>query len=352
MVHVLDRSVGSHDGGPHPGGAHVDTRMRPPSQASCLAHGQGAGPKGPRRARACRGSGCRCRVEGLASPPEHVEGRPRAAGRKRERLSPMPWWWLIAAPCGQRGTGHRRPTPAGSSRRPATRRRPSGPLGASAGEREVQAGAVGVGVGLVGRGGQRAVEVLQRVEHRHRRGSGSARPTNRRPRPCRPRCRPATAAPARRRRSGAQPPLDQAVVEAVTAPASVAHSSSTISTGWPPRVRDQLRRARRGTLVSPCSKFRSGLRLVVEAEHRRRGSPAQDPCGRRRGRRRTSGKPKARLPSPAGRGWMRRRASVITPSVPFAPDEQLGQVRAGGRSRDRGPRSGRCGRRPARPRGR
>ena len=41
-------------------------------------------------------------------------------------------------------------------------------------------------------------------------------------------------------------------------------------------------------------------------------------------------KPKARRSWAGGRGWMRRRASVMTPSVPSLPDEELGQVGPGG----------------------
>ena len=37
-------------------------------------------------------------------------------------------------------------------------------------------------------------------------------------------------------------------------------------------------------------------------------------------------KPKARRPCAGGSGWMRKRASVMTPERAFAPDEELRQV--------------------------
>ena len=61
------------------------------------------------------------------------------------------------------------------------------------------------------------------------------------------------------------------------------------------------------------------LGLVVEAQHGGRGAAAHDAPARLEARRRTTSKPKARRSWAGGSGWMRRRASVMTPSVPSLP---------------------------------
>ena len=93
-VFVLDRGVGPHDGGAHARRADVDDQDAPPAPA----HAQGAGPKGEARPNL---PGLRMPLGSnvALSPWSTSNPEPSALGRKRERLSPMPWWWLIAAPC-------------------------------------------------------------------------------------------------------------------------------------------------------------------------------------------------------------------------------------------------------------
>ena len=93
VVDMLDRGVGAHDGRPHARGADVDDEDAP----AAPAHGQGTGPNGEGRPslpglRMPAGSSA-CFSAASTSKP-----CPSAAGRKRARCSPMPWWWLMAAP--------------------------------------------------------------------------------------------------------------------------------------------------------------------------------------------------------------------------------------------------------------
>ena len=92
-VLVLDAGIGSHNGGADARRPDVDDENAPPARA----HAQGAGPNGEARPnlpglRMPLGSKVALRPASTSKPV------PSARGRKRERLSPMPWWWLMAAP--------------------------------------------------------------------------------------------------------------------------------------------------------------------------------------------------------------------------------------------------------------
>ncbi len=79
-----------------------------------------------------------------------------------------------------------------------------GAVRGASGEGEVEAGAVGVGVRLVGRGHERPLDA-RRGRRRTASVEAGQRPTTvPRPRRCRPRCRPATAGRGPRRRCGAR----------------------------------------------------------------------------------------------------------------------------------------------------
>ena len=94
VVHVVDGGVGAHDGGPDPRRPHVDDQ----DASARAAHDQGDGPKGDGRSnldglRIPAGSSASFSARSTAKPS------PRAPGMKRDRFNPIPWWWLMAAPC-------------------------------------------------------------------------------------------------------------------------------------------------------------------------------------------------------------------------------------------------------------
>ncbi len=138
VVGVRHRGVGSHDGGAHARGPDVDDQYA----AAVPAHDQGEGPKGEGRPsfpglRIPAGSKLALRPTRTSKP------EPNAAGRKRDRLRPMP---VVMADGGaavrQGGAGHRVPGLAVEVLAPLACRPPR----PAAGEGEVEAGAVGVGV--------------------------------------------------------------------------------------------------------------------------------------------------------------------------------------------------------------
>ena len=194
VVDVLHGGVGADHRAPHPRGADVDDED---------AHGQGTGAERGGQAELA-GIEDAVGVEGRLDRGEDVE---RAAEAVGQEAAPVESDAVVVAdgPAGrQGGPGHLVPRPAvvvGRSRRP----RPAGIRGdvpgRPAGEGEVEAGAVGVGVALVGRGDQGARHRCQRVRARRRTGRAGP-PTGPTPRRCRRRCRPATAGPAPRRRCG------------------------------------------------------------------------------------------------------------------------------------------------------
>ena len=79
------------------------------------------------------------------------------------------------------------------------------------------------------------------------------------------------------------------------------------------------RRARGARAVSTGRSSGALSMLVVEAQHRGRRAALQRPAGMRRARRRTMRTPKAAVRVRGGAGAARRRAPVITPSVPSLP---------------------------------
>ncbi len=85
-VLVLDGGVGSHNGRAHTRRPDVDDENAPPARA----HAQGAGPNGEARPNF---PGLRMPLGSRVAlrPPSTSNPEPSARGRKRERLSPMPW---------------------------------------------------------------------------------------------------------------------------------------------------------------------------------------------------------------------------------------------------------------------
>src|SRR5581483_1412205 len=86
---MLDGGVGTDHRSSDPRCADVDDQN--------AGHDQGDGPNGDGRPsfpglRIPFGSKAALRPRSTSKP------LPSASGKKRERLSPMPWWWLMAAP--------------------------------------------------------------------------------------------------------------------------------------------------------------------------------------------------------------------------------------------------------------
>ena len=223
-------------------------------------------------------------------------------------------------------------------------------LGAAPGEGEVEAGAVGVGVGLVGRGGQGPSIGLERADDLVEE-AGERRPRARDLGGVDHDAGRARAGPGPRRRCGARASARPVATSSGCAPASAVHS-----------VVDDRQRGRRAapgsassstmrTLVSPLLEVPLRLGLVVEAQHRRRGAPAQDPAagleaGGERGeaegppllgrRQRVDAEPRLGDDAEGALAARRRAGSGWARWPPAGP----------------GPRCARRGRRPGRPRGR
>ena len=192
--------------------------------------------------------------------------------------------------------GHRVPGPAVVVA-PAPGAGSSPVVGPPPGEGEVEAGAVGVGVATGATEAARVpVDRRQRADDRLVE-AGQRRPAARRPRPCRPRCRPATAGPGPTRRCGGS--SQRSTSADVQARRRRAHSSSTTARVASTRIAGRPRRARRARWCRAgrsCDPTRSG----------RRGGGRPGVAPRRRIRRQASSpsanvaKPKARRPSAAG----------------------------------------------------
>ena len=195
---------------------------------------------------------------------------PRARGRKRERFSPMPWWWLMAAPCA------RVASVTVSQACAVVALAPLGvAVGAAPAEREVEAGAVGVGVGLVGRRGQGAVDRLERADHVVEE-AGERGPRTR----DLGRVDDDAAAPQRRQRGDvvavAEPTLDQVGVERMRAGLGRAlvvddreGAGQDVGVGLVEDDED---------VGVGLLEVAGRLGLVVEAQDGRRGAAAQDPA--------------------------------------------------------------------------
>ena len=176
------------------------------------------------------------------------------------------------------------------------------------------------------------------------RGSIAHGPT---PRPCRPRCRPATAGPGRRRRCGGRASARPARRRAAGRPR--AHSWSTTARVASTRP-GSASSSTISTLVSARSKTgptRSGRRGGARPGWPRGEDP---PAGVQAF---GEGGEAERPPSLAGGDGVDPEACLgDDPEGALAAHEQLGQVGPGGRPRRRARRSGPPCRRPAPPRGR
>ena len=229
----------------------------------------------------------------------------------RARLMPMPWWWLMAPPRAMTLSMTASQAPRSTARPRRRRRRGSpdtgGAVGHAAGEGEVQAGAVDVGVGLVGRGRQGAVDGLEGGDTALvQPGAPSSGP---RSRWCRRRSRPGTEGPGPRRRCGAPSTAPPAPRRASVAAAHSASTTAMVASSRPGSASSRTMR----TQWSRHVEVAGGLGVVVEAQHGGRGAPAQDaparlePLGERRRSRRPAGS------RPGRPGCSRSRAPVMTP---------------------------------------
>ena len=222
-----------------------------------------------REARACPGLRMPTGSKLFLRPRSTSKPEPRARGEEAGPVEPDAVMVADGGPVGQGGVGHRVPGLAVVVLAPRVVA-----LGPATGEGEVEAGPVGVGVGLVGRSGQRAVD----------RNSSAATTSSKRA--GRAAHGPeisavSTTMPARHRGARAETSLrcpsqrSTRATSSGSAPAAGVHSSSTTAMVAASRAGSVSSRTM-STLVSGCSKLRAGLGLVVEAEHGGRGSPAED----------------------------------------------------------------------------
>ncbi len=316
MVLVLDGGVGPHDGGTDARRADVDDEDAAPRRA----HAQGAGPKGEGSPnlpglRMPTGSNVSLRPRSTSKP------EPRARGRKRERFEPDAVVMADRGAVGQGGVGDGVPGGAVVALAPL-----GVALGAAAAEGEVQAGAVGVGVGLVGRGGEGPVDGAERADHLvEEAGQRGPRPRDL------GRVDDDAGAPQRGERGDvvavAEPALDQGAIERVGAGRAAA------------LVVDDGERAGEDVGVGLVEddehvgvgllEVAARLGLVVEAQHGRRRAAAQDPAagveaggeGREAEGAALLGR-RERMEAEAGLGDDAERA--------LAAHEELGQVGPGG----------------------
>ena len=147
-VLVLDGGVRSHNGGAHARGPDVDDQNAPPARA----HAQGAGPNGEARPNL---PGLRMPLGSKVAlrPRQDVEAGAQRPGQEAGAVEPDAMVVADGGPVGQGGVGHRVPGLAVVALPPF-----GVALGPAPAEGEVEAGTVGIGVGLVGRRRQRAVD--------------------------------------------------------------------------------------------------------------------------------------------------------------------------------------------------
>ena len=262
--------------------------------------------------RACPGLRMPLGSSAVFTGGKDVETARRAPPRmNRARLMPIPWWWLSGSAVGEDAPGAGVPdlTVEGVLGGGVVR------LGLAA-EGEVEAGAVDVGVRLVGGHGEHAGHGADRVEGRPGRSGGSS--------PHGP-----VISMVSTDRADADERLEGVDVVAVRHPRSderrvegerstwdsSSTTSMTASTMWG--------RPRRARAAGRCRRCRSSAR----PRWRRRGGARRGDAPRRRIRRHTSrpssngGEPD-RVLSVVDRvpvGQPRRRAPTMTPSVPSDP---------------------------------
>ena len=233
-------------------------------------------------------------VEGRLEAPQNVEPRAERTGQEAGAVEPDAVMVADGGAVRQRGVGHGVPGLAVVALAPF-----GVALGAAPAEGEVEAGAVGVGVGLVGRRGQGSLDRLERaddlVEEAGQRGPGARHLGGVDDDPAAPQW-------GQRRDVVAvtEPALDQVGVERLRAA---------------PRWRTRRRRSQRGRqdggigLVEDDEDVGVGLlevagrlRLVVEAQDGRRRAAAQDPAAGLEAGREGGEAEGAAAPAPAGGG--------------------------------------------------
>ncbi len=152
---VLDGGVRSDDGRPDTRRPDVDDQNAPP----VLAHVQGAGPKGESRPN-LPGIEDAVGIEGRLEASEHLEAGAQRPGQEAGAVEPDAMVVADGGTVRQGRIGHGVPGLPVVALPPFVVA-----IGPASAEREVEAGAVRVGVGLVGRRRQGPVDRLERADH-------------------------------------------------------------------------------------------------------------------------------------------------------------------------------------------